>query len=318
MNRTIAIAATGILSGIAAGLMALAALTAGPAAALLLLVSPLTVAIAALGWGTLAGLIALIAASVVLAATIGPLAAVVVAALLFAPVALGGHLANLGRAADNGKGVEWYPLPALLVRLGAAVGAAAVLSGALIGYSRAEAGTIILKLFAEFQKLRPDIAPPAPEAMESAAAFYAALIPFAVPAMWLIAHAAILGLGVRIVRASGRMARPVEDIAANAGLPRAFALAPLLAIAGMFVLPSPGYEIAAAIAGTGVAALGLVGLAEIHVLTRGRPARGFILFLCYAALVLAGLVLAAFAVLGLVRTLRAAQTPGFSGGKPSQ
>jgi hypothetical protein len=304
MNRSIAIVAVGALSGLAAGLMALAALTAGPGAALLLLASPLTVAIAALGWGTLAGAVAVAAGTAALAASVGALAAGVVSALLFAPAAWGGHLANLARPA--GAGVEWYPLPALLWRLAAAVAVATLAAGALIGYTRAQAGVTIIQLLQEFQARHPDIAAPAPEAMEGVAALYAAVIPFAVPAMWLLVHAAILGLGQRIVRASGRMARPAEDIAAHAGLPRAAALCALPAIGAMFLLPSPGYEIAAVLAGTGVAALGLVGLAEIHLVTRGRPGRGAILFLCYAALAFAGLVLAAFAGLGLIRALRAA------------
>ena len=45
----------GLLAGIAAGLLAVAALSSGLSSAVLILLTPITIYIASMGWGTVAG-----------------------------------------------------------------------------------------------------------------------------------------------------------------------------------------------------------------------------------------------------------------------
>ena len=65
MNRQSGIV-IGLIAGVAAGLMAAAALRAGSAALIMLLAAPVAVYLASLGWGTLSGFIAATIAAAVL------------------------------------------------------------------------------------------------------------------------------------------------------------------------------------------------------------------------------------------------------------
>lgn len=293
-----------IAAGLASGLMAIAGLRATPFALPLLIIAPAAVYIASLGWGTIAGLVAAVAASALGLFWHGPAALAVVAGLLFAPAALAGHLANLAQPDAVRGGLSWFPVSQVLLRLMGALGAGFVIAGLAMGYEAASVIDAFEALFAEVMKANPDGAAPDGELVKQSAAFYAAMLPAVVPGMWLLAHVLVMHFAAVVTARSGLLARPPEDIAQTAGLPRLALAIPLLGIAGMAAFASPYYEIAAIATGLGVAGFGLVGLAELHLSTRGRPSRQMILFFSYLLLIVFGFPILVLAVTGAVRCLR--------------
>src|SRR5690606_23808885 len=96
-------------------------------------------------------------------------------------------------------------------------------------------------------------------AVERSARFYTALMPMAIGMLWLFLHVGVLYLSALIVRASGRMARPRDDIPAQANLPAQLAPLPVLSIVIMAIAPTPLYEASAVLAGATIGGFALVG-----------------------------------------------------------
>ncbi len=306
MSRQAAIGIA-IAAGLASGLMALAGLRPTPFALPLLVAAPVAVYIASLGWGTLAGIISAVVASA-LSLWHGPQAMVIVAGLLFAPAAFAGHLANLAQPDPNGPGLLWYPLSKVLLRLMAALGVGFVLAGIAMGYDAETVNAAFRELFREILAANPDGTPLSEEVIAQSAATYAALLPAVIPGMWLLAHVLVMHFSAVVAARSGQLARPPEDIAMTAMLPAAAIALPVVGIAAMLFLPSPGYEIAAVATGLGFAGFCLTGLAEMHVSTRGRPGRRVLLAAAYVALILFGFPILVFALMGMTRSLRRSST----------
>jgi hypothetical protein len=305
MNRQ-TVYAIALGAGIAAGLMSLAGLRPSAISLPLLIAAPLPVYVASLGWGTTAGIIAAIAATAAGLVWHGIAAAAVTAGLLFAPAALAGHLANLAQPDPQGKGLVWYPLSGILLRLAASVGVGFVIAGVALGYEANDITNAFVGLFREVLSAEPGTTVPDEEMLQQSARTYAAMLPAVVPAMWLMAHVLVMHIAAVITARSGQLARPPEDIAANVRLPSSALAIPALGIAAMLLLPSPGYEIGAIATGVGVAAFALSGIAELHVVTRGRPARNILLFFAWLTLVVFGFPVFVFAAMGVARSLRPA------------
>jgi hypothetical protein len=305
MNRQTAYAIA-LGAGIAAGLMALAGLRPSAISLPLLIAAPLPVYVASLGWGTTAGIIAAIVATAAGLLWHGVAAAAVTAGLLFAPAALAGHLANLAQPDPQGKGLIWFPLSGILLRLMGSIGVGFVIAGIALGYEANDVTAAFVGLFREVLTADPGAEIPSEEMLVQSARTYAAMLPAVVPAMWLMAHVLVMHIAAVITARSGLLARPPEDIAANMRLPSAALAVPALGLAGMMMLPSPGYEISAIAAGVGIAAFALSGIAELHVVTRGRPSRGIVLFFAWLTLVVFGFPVFVFAAMGVARSLRAA------------
>lgn len=307
MNRRSGIL-IGILAGIAAGLMAVAALGAGTAALVMMFAAPVAVYIASLGWGTTAGLIAAVIGSAASTLAGNANGAIIVGALLFVPAAWAGHLANLGQR-DAGGGMLWYPLDRILIRLMAAVAAGIIVAGIVLGYNTASLETTLLEMLRELIRSGGDGGQIDEEALARNARLYAGFIPLVVPAIWLCLHVAVFYISAVIAARSGRMARPRDDIPSAANLPFEAVGWPLAGIVGMMVAPSPLYEVAAVLAGTGIAGFSLIGLAELHLTSRGRPGRGLLLLAAYLLIVLFSLPILIFAVMGVMRAWRARARP---------
>ncbi len=305
MNRQ-TIYLTAIGAGIAAGLMALAGLRPSAISLPLLIAAPLAVYVASLGWGTAAGIIAAVVASCLALVWHGPVALAVTAGLLFAPAALAGHLANLAQPSGNGPGLIWYPLSGILLRLMLSIGVGFVIAGAALDYSASEVTGAFVGLFRELMTANPDATMPPDDMLQQSAQTYAALLPAVVPAMWLMAHVLVMHVSAVITRRSGLLARPPEDIAANVRLPSSALIIPLAGIAGMMMAPSPLYEICAVATGVGIAGFALSGIGELHLVTRGRPARQVVLFFAYLTLIIFGFPVFVFAAMGVARSLKPA------------
>jgi hypothetical protein len=294
-----------ILAGIAAGLMIIAAFRAGSAVLLMLFAAPVAVYLASLGWGTLAGFLAALIASVVSGfAGGGAASTIITAALLFFPAAWAGHLANLGQSAPDGKSIIWYPPEAILTRLTIAIAGGFIVAGFVLGADSGSIETAIMEMLREMLQATGEQDQISDENLARNAQFYAALIPLVVPAVWLFMHVAIFYIASVIAHRSGKLARTRDDIPATANLPFNFIGLPLAGIAGMLVAPSPVYEIAAVLAGTGIAAFALVGLADLHFNSRGRSARGLLLFAAYFLLFIFSIPIVLFAITGAIRSWR--------------
>ncbi|MGI9400788.1 MAG: hypothetical protein ACR2O0_06005 [Rhizobiaceae bacterium] len=307
MNRNFG-AIIGILAGLAAGLMIVAAFRSVTAALPMLFAAPIAIYIASLGWGTVAGFLAAIVGAAG-AMVGGTKIALFSALLMFLPAAWAGHLANLAQPSADGKSVIWYPLEGILVRLMASIAAGFIIAGFALGFDSTEIEKGMAALLKEFVKAGEGAQAINEENLEESAKLYAALLPLIMPAIWLIMHVAVFNISAGISRLSGKIARPKDDIPATANLPAAMIAWPLGGIAGMFITASPIYEIAAVFAGTGLAAFALTGLAEFHYNTRGKPGRGLLLFSTYLLIFMFTIPLFIFAILGMVRAWRRNNAP---------
>jgi hypothetical protein len=306
----------GILAGIASGLMAIAALRAGTAALAMIFAAPIPVYLASLGWGTAAGFIAaaLAAAS---GMVIGGLNSVIVtAALMFVPAAWVGHIANLGQRTPDGNMI-WFPLEKVFFHLLVAVAAGVIVMGFVLRYDTATLQEMMVEMLRDLVASSQQPMAVTEEGMVRSAHLYASLIPLLVPMIWLNVHVTVFYLAAVLARRSGRMIRPRDDIPVTANLPFAAFGLPLAGILGMAAAPSPIYEIGAVLAGTGIGAFALVGLAELHLRSLGRPGRSVTLFVTYLLLFLFTLPILIFAVMGLVRSWRRRAPPAIAGGNSS-
>jgi len=298
----------GLLAGLAGGLMTLAGMRAGLAALPLMFAAPLAVYVASLGWGTVAGFLAA-AVAILINAFDGALpAAAVTGVLLFLPAAWAGHLANLAQPDASGRGLEWYPLSRILAWLMAAVAAGFILTGWIAGIDAAVIADDLARALREIVAAQGD-APPQFD-IDQAARLYSIVVIAVMPALWLTLHVLVFQIAAAVTRRSGRLARPAQDIAAEASLPPAALIVPVAGLAGMFLTDGAVREIAAVLAGVGIAGFALVGLAEIHFASRGRPGRMLLLIGCYLLIPLFSLALVVFAAIGARRSLRRAAAGG--------
>jgi hypothetical protein len=303
MNRTSAIV-IGLLAGAAAGAMILSEMRAGAAAALLLFAAPAVVQIAVLGWGAVAGIAAVAASLLVIGFGGSPLGFLIAGAVLIVPAAWAGYLANLAQPSADGRSMEWYPLPRLFFHILLFVIGGFLLAGFVSGFSVERLTPMVAQFLKEMIAAEQGVGSLDEEQIQAMAALYAGAMPFVLPAFFLLAQVLVLSISSTIARASGRMPRPRDDIAATAGLPRAAVAMAAGGLAGMFILPGGLFEIAAAFAGASIAALGLIGLADLHYVSRGKPARGLLLAGVWLIILLFSIPLAFFAVTGAMRVWR--------------
>lgn len=307
----------GLLAGIAAGLMMLAAFRAGFSAVILIFAAPAAVYIAAMGWGTLAGIVSAATAAVLVFMTTGFSAAVMASALSYFPAAWVGHLANLGRPADDGEGMIWYPLSEILFRLMIALALGFWIFGLVSGYSPELVIPAFVELMREMGSANPDLPALTDTQLQQSAKLYASMIPLVVPAMWLLFHVLIAALSAAIARRSNLLARAPDDIAASLNLPPAAFIFAIAGLVGTLLLSGAPQMAASVLLGLAIGGYGLVGLADLHYRTRNWPARGILLALVYTAIVLFSLPILFFTGIGFLRSLGAMRGPGAGAGPPT-
>ena len=295
----------GIAAGVAAALLFLAPMSGSGIAFPLFILTGLPIAIAGLGWGTVAGLLALVTGAATVGVVLPGVFAVVIYLCIFAaPTLWLARLAGMSRPVDvndPGQGVEWYPLGSLLWHGTLAVGIGVLISGFVTGYDRAAIANEASTLLLEFMSAATTAGQPAPteQDVRAFADLYVAILPFSLGMFLTAALVFNLWLGGIIARASGRLARPRQRlwtvIAPNDVL-IAFGVALVLA----FVLPDPLADGAKAFAGAFGCGLAMIGLAVLHALTQGISGRGGLLAVAYALVIISGLPLILFAVLGAI------------------
>ncbi|GEM_PF-3458205 len=299
---------TGVLAGVAAGLMIFGALNAGLLAIFLLFAAPAAIYIATMGWGSAAGIVAALV-GIVIAGVFGgyPLAGIS-GALLFAPAAYVGLLVNLGTrstntaANDNEGGVVWFPLSIILFRLMMVLAAGFILIGLFAGLTNEFLTARFAELLKAFYNTNPNL-PALDDATYTAhAATYAKIFPIALPCLWLMMHVATAFIAANITRRSGLLARDPEDVAATVRLPVEAAGILAAGLLGELILPGTLQLAAAVLLGIGIGGFGLIGLAHLHFTSRGNPIRPFLLWASYASIVLFSVPLLIFTAIGLFRS----------------
>src|SRR5499426_2503955 len=211
----------GLGAGAAAALLFASVVSGSIAAIFLFYLAPLPILIAALGWSHVAGLIAAASATAVVVALSG------IFFLAVPVIAFGawwlGYLALLARPASNGGGyaLEWYPVGRLVLwaaLLGTLVVAAAVPN---FGTDQESWQAALRKTYERILR-DPGLIDILVVAVPPAAAVFST-----------VTNLFNLWLAARIVRISGRLARPWPDLAALS-LPPLSAGLLAAAIAGSF------------------------------------------------------------------------------------
>jgi hypothetical protein len=279
----------GLGAGAAAALLFASVASGSIAAVILFYLAPLPIAIAALGWGHLSGLIAAAVATTVVAVLSG-IFFLAVPVIAFSAWWLG-YLALLARPAGNGGGgaLEWYPVGRLVLwaaLLGTLVVAAAVPN---FGTDQESLQAALRKTYERILR-DPALIDVLVVAVPPAAAVFST-----------VTNLFNLWLAARIVRISGRLARPWPDLAALS-LPPLTAGLLAAAIAGSF-LPDLVGVLFGALAASLLMAFAVLGFAVLHAITRGMGSRAIVLACVYGLTIVFGWPVLAMSLLGLAEIL---------------
>lgn len=293
--------------GLGAGLASaalFAALVGGSVLALpLFFLTPVPLALAALGWGTTTGLVAGAIAVAGAGFGLGTSATVAIALAFVVPTLVAAHLAGLARIVDPGdpaSAVEWYPLGRVLVAIAATVALGTIVGGIVSGYDPEATTAQILDLYREAMVDGGAGTPSAHDIgrIEPFVRGVVRLMPAVFPAFGVGTLVFDLWAAARIVRKSGRLVRPAEDLTA-VELPVAAGLVFAAALALAFV-DGPIGLVAEVVAGALFIAHTVIGFAVLHALARRSEAKIIILAFVYGLIFLFTIPIALVALVGLV------------------
>ena len=299
------IALIGIGAG-AAGALLFASVHSGSwLSVFLFYLAPLPMMIAALGWSHWAALIGAIGGALALGAVFGSVF-FFIAFLAGAgiPAWWLGYLAMLARpAGGNGQGgLEWYP-PGRLVAWTAILAALVVLAAIPnLGFdakSFHDALVHALTKLLQAETGNPDapLVIPGVGNPQRLIDFMAEAIPPAAAVIATLTNACNLWLAARVVKFSGRLARPWPELS-DMRLPREAAIALAIAVVLSFAGGMLGI-VAGVVSASLLVAYGILGFAVLHAVTRGAAARGFILGAAYASVLVFGWPMLALCLLGI-------------------
>lgn len=302
----IQIAILGIGAGAAAALL-FASVTSGSWLSIpLFYLAPLPIMIAGLGWGHWAAMTAALAAALGLGAVFGTVFLLAFSAGVGFPGWWLSYLAMLARpvAVTNGSGkdapsFEWYP-PGRLVVWAAALGIMVVIVAIPNFGIDAESFRAGLR-DALNAILRVNGAPArAWSNTERLIEILVNAIPPAAAVLATVTNLLNLWLAGRIVKFSGRLARPWPKLA-SMSFPPLMTAALAIAIALSFMDGMIGI-VGGIVAASLLLAYGVLGFAVLHAVTQGMSARAFVLSITYAGVILLTWPMLALCLLGLVET----------------
>ena len=302
----------GISAGVASALLLISALKGQLGfGALLYMIAPLPLFLVGLGWGYIAAVAAALSSAAAYAVLGSPTLGGFMLVSQGLPVAGLCYLAGLSRPiteagsdreADSAASVEWYPVGRLVAVAASIAAILPLVSFLLVGPSVEQQRTTLRphveRLLTMMQQQAKDATKPTDEQINTVTEVMVDLLPAASAIGWLMSLLVSFWLAARITRMSGRLARPWPDIA----MMRFPAIVPLALAASVLATFVPG---AGGVAGRiFAAALGfsylLLGLAVLHVITRGNAFRPALLGAAYFALILpGGLAPLAYLMLGL-------------------
>jgi Predicted membrane protein (DUF2232) len=281
----------GLGAGAAAALLFASPASGAPLALLLLILAPLPIVIAAVGWSHWAGLFAVAVAAIALTLVFGINAVqpIVVPFVLGvgAPAWWLGYLALLGRPDPASGGIEWYPAGSL-VFWSALIGALDMLAVIpFYGWDQETFQATLRGMLEAALRVQGDAgsagAAPLPGVSDTARFidFLVDVMPPAAAALGTVTNLLNLWLAGRVLDISGRLRRPWPDLPAMR-LPPIAPMLLIVALIGSFAGGMLG--IAAGIVGAALLiAHSAIGLAVVHMVTRGMPGRGGVLAVLYAA-----------------------------------
>lgn len=303
----------GIGAGAAAALLFASVSSGSILSVVLFYLAPLPVMIAGLGWSHWAALLAAVTATLAVAVVFGGVAVLAFIAGIAAPAWWLSYLAMLGRpvpAAANGApgaGVEWYP-PGRLLLWAALLGVLLVivaipnfgLDAASFRSHLSEALSSMLQVTTGPSGSHTPAAPGAARA-KRLVDFMVAVVPPAAAVAATVTSVINLWLAARVVKFSGRLARPWPDLSAMTFPPLATA-ALAVALGASFIGGMAGI-LAGVVTAAIVTAYGILGFAVLHAITRGQRSRSFLLGGIYASVLVFGWPLLMLSLLGLVDTV---------------
>ncbi len=281
----------GLGAGAASALLFASVASGSLLSVFLLCLAPLPILIAALGWSHWSALIAAFAAALGLSAAFGTLFFLIAFLIgIGLPAWWLGYLSLLARTSEDSQGqaqVEWYPVGRLLYWCALIAAGMMIMVIPTFGFD-AEAFRSGLRTAFERVLIDPQGRLPAGAPRPSGADItrtidaMVTLAPLIAAAFATIVSALNLYIAARVVRVSGRLARPwpdLSDIRFPATAHAAFAAALVLSFLPGLVGIVGGIFSSALLAG-----YTLLGLSVLHAITRPLASRAYILFGTYLAL----------------------------------
>ena len=303
----IQIAIVGIGAGAAAALL-FASVTSGSWLSIpLFYLAPLPIMIAGLGWSHWAAMTAALAGALGLGAVFGTVFLLAFAAGAGFPAWWLGYLAMLARpvAATNGSGqgaasFEWYP-PGRLVVWAAVLGVLVVIVAIPnFGIDADSFRAGLRDALNAIMRVNSGTPARAGSNTERLLEILVNAIPPAAAVLATITNLLNLWLAARIVKFSGRLARPWPQLS-SMSFPPLMAAALAVAIVLSFLDGMLGI-VGGIVAASLLLAYGVLGFAVLHAITQGMSARPFVLSITYAGVILLGWPMLALCLLGLVDT----------------
>ena len=302
----------GLLAGVSAAFLLVSAGSPSSLSFILFAAAALPILIAGLGWSNLASIVAVASAMAVIGFATTPQAALVSAVTTLAPAAWIAHLSNLARPAEELGGpdgaVAWYPLSDIFVSIAFCVCVGLVAVGLAMGYGTDFVSQLV-DIFVTTIKDSNAAYEPTAEGMAEMKQFFLYALPAIQAAMWVLILLAGWYVASAIVRQSGRSKRPKDDIPSQLRMPRMGAMALIVGVAMSFVPGGIGL-IGWTICGAFGIGFVVAGFAIAHHRTRGKPARGLLLWTAYLATIIFTLPLVFFLFLGLFDTARTLTVTG--------
>jgi hypothetical protein len=303
----IQIAIIGIGAGAAAALL-FASVTSGSWLSIpLFYLAPLPIMIAGLGWSHWAAMTAALAGAIGLGAVFGTVVLLAFAAGAGFPAWWLGYLAMLARpvAASNGSGqgaasFEWYP-PGRLVVWAAVLGVLVVIVAIPnFGIDADSFRAGLRDALNAIMRVNSSTPARAGSNTERLLEILVNAIPPAAAVLATVTNLLNLWLAARVVKFSGRLARPWPQLSSMT-FPPLMTAALGVAIVLSFLDGMLGI-VGGIVAASLLLVYGVLGFAVLHVITQGMSARPFVLSITYAGVILLGWPMLALCLLGLVDT----------------
>ncbi len=297
----------GIGAGAAAALL-FASVTSGSWLSIpLFYLAPLPIMIAGLGWSHWAAMTAALAGALGLGAVFGTVFLLAFAAGAGFPAWWLGYLAMLARpvAVSDGSGqgaasFEWYP-PGRLVVWAAVLGVLVVIVAIPnFGIDADSFRAGLRDALNAIMRVNNGTPARAGSNTERLLEILVNAIPPAAAVLATITNLLNLWLAARVVKFSGRLARPWPQLSSMT-FPPLMTAALAIAIVLSFLDGMLGI-VGGIVAASLLLVYGVLGFAVLHAITQGMSARPFVLSITYAGVILLGWPMLALCLLGLVDT----------------
>jgi Predicted membrane protein (DUF2232) len=294
----------GISAGAATALLFASVASGSPLSVILFYLAPLPILIAGLGWSHWAALIAAVVASASLAAVFNTYFFIAFLIGIGLPAWWLGYLALLARPVEGAPdGLEWYPA-GHLVTWSAILGAVVVAAGILHFGTNEDSFRTALRGFLE-RMLRTAGGAAQPPGTPNTDInrlidVMVILLPPVAAVVTTFTNVFNLWLASRVVQISGRLRRPVSDLAEM----RFPFYAPALMAAAVLISFVPGLlgSFGAVLTSSMLMAYAILGFAVMHSITRGLSTRPLALGGLYAATMILGWPVLLMSMLGLADT----------------